>query len=309
MKQTQKNNCPKFGIIFLKGTKNFIVLLITILLLGACSKDNNSVAPEIEQEPVEETPKEPLEAESFLDVSYGDTSDQVFDIYLPKDRSLDTKLLVLVHGGGWSSGDKADMNGFKDFVIQELPELAVVNINYRLADENNLPYPMQTDDISSVVNFLKANKEEYHIGDDLGFVGISAGAHLSLLWAYALDTEQKVNMVCSIVGPTNLLDPAYQNTDDETVKELIAQFGLNNEILEEASPLQKLSGGAPPTILFYGGQDPLIPVSQGVDLDSKLSELGIEHEFTLYETEGHGWVGLNLFDTSLKLKAFIEKHL
>lgn len=305
----QKNSTVKFGIIFVKGAKNLLVLFITIGMLFACSTDNGIIMPEEQQEPLEEAPREPLEAESLLDVSYGTTSDQVFDIYLPANRSDDTKVLVLVHGGGWSSGDKADMNAFKDFLIQQLPELAIVNMNYRLADKNNLPYPMQTDDITTVVNTLKNTKEEYQIGDNLGFVGISAGAHLSLLWAYALDTEKKVNMVCSVVGPTNFLDPAYQNSEDETVKELIAQFGPNNEILEEASPLQKLSEGAPPTILFYGGEDPLIPVSQGVDLASKLTDLNIEHEFTLYETEGHGWIGVNLLDTSLKLKAFIEKHL
>jgi len=305
----QKNSTVKFGIIFVKGTKNLLVLFITIVMLCTCSTDNGIITPEEQQEPLEEAPKEPLEAESFLDVSYGTAREQVFDIYLPANRSEDTKVLVLVHGGGWSSGDKADMNGFKDFVIQQLPELAIVNMNYRLADKNNLPYPMQTDDITTVVNTLKNTKEEYQIGNDLGFIGVSAGAHLSLLWAYALDTEKKVNMVCSIVGPTNFLDPAYQNSEDETVKELISQFGPNNEILEEASPLQKLSDGAPPTILFYGGQDPLIPVSQGVDLASKLTDLSIEHEFILYETEGHGWFGVNLLDTSLKLKAFIEKHL
>lgn len=305
----EKNSTSKFGINFVKSTKNFLLLFITIVMLCACSTDNGFVMPEVQQEPVEEAPKKPLKAESLLDVSYGTTKDQVFDIYLPANRSEDTKVLVLVHGGGWSSGDKADMNGFMDFVIQQLPELAIVNMNYRLADKKNLPYPMQTDDITSVVNSLKDNKEEYQIGDNLGFVGISAGAHLSLLWAYALDTEKKVYMVCSIVGPTNLLDPAYQNSDDETVKEVIEQFGLNNEILEEASPLQKLTEGAPPTILFYGGLDPLIPISQGIDLASKLTDLGIEHEFTLYETEGHGWVGSNLLDTSLKLKVFIQKHL
>jgi acetyl esterase/lipase len=53
----------------------------------------------------------------------------------------------------------------------------------------------------------------------------------------------------------------------------------------------------------------LIPTSQGISLDEKLTELGVEQEFTLYENEGHGWVGINLFDISTKLKAFIEKHL
>ena len=66
---------------------------------------------------------------------------------------------------------------------------------------------------------------------------------------------------------------------------------------------------SPPTILFYGGQDPLIPTTQGTAMRDKLEELNITHEFTLYPNEGHGWVGLNLFDTSLKLKDFIEAQM
>ena len=140
-------------------------------------------------------------------------------------------------------------------------------------------------------------------------MGVSAGGHLGLLWSYAHDTDNQVAMVCSIVGPTNLLDNAYQNSSQPVIQELIGLFGEAEELLEEASPLFQLKSTSPPTLLFYGGQDPLVPVSQGISLDQKLTELGVDHEFTLYENEGHGWVGLNLFDTSIKLKGFIDKNL
>ncbi len=140
-------------------------------------------------------------------------------------------------------------------------------------------------------------------------MGVSAGGHLALLWSYAHDTDNQVAMVCSMVGPTNLLDDAYQNSTEPVLQELIGLFGYDEELLEEASPLYQVKSTSPPTILFYGGQDPLIPVSQGIALEGKLTELNVIHEFTLYENEGHGWVGLNLFDTSIKLKEFINKNL
>ena len=58
---------------------------------------------------------DPLEHYQELNVSYGSNSEQVFDIYLPANRSDDTKIMILVHGGGWTSGDKADRNGVKDY--------------------------------------------------------------------------------------------------------------------------------------------------------------------------------------------------
>ncbi len=246
-----------------------------------------------------------------LNISYGNDTNQKFDLYLPAKRTENTKIMVLVHGGGWSSGDKSDMNLIKDLLRQDIPNMAIANINYRLADEDHPPYPMQIEDITSVINYLKDNKVKYSISETLGFIGTSAGAHLSLLWSYAFDTNSNTNMVCSIVGPTNFTDPAYLNNTDPDLQALIDIYGLNPAIpfLEEISPLHQVTSDAPPTILFYGGQDPLIPTTQGTGMRDKLQNLGVTHEFTLYPDAGHGWVGLELIDTWTKLKLFINNHL
>jgi len=246
-----------------------------------------------------------------LNISYGNDINQKFDLYLPANRSSNTKTVILIHGGGWSSGDKVDMNPFKDLIRQDLPNLAIVNINYRLADANNKPYPMQIDDMTSIINYLIINKNKYTISDKFGFIGASAGAHLSLLWSYAFDTNKNVNMVCSIVGPTNLTDPAYLNNTSPELQAMLDLYGVNatSSYLEEASPLHRVTAAAPPTILFYGGQDPLIPTTQGTDLRDKLVSLNVTHQFTLYPNAAHGWIGLELLDTWFKLKAFTQTHL
>jgi len=265
--------------------------------LWSCSKDADLI------------PIENLESKTLLDVSYGNDADQVFDIYLPADRTFDTKVMLLVHGGGWKEGDKEDLVGFKDYVIEQFPDLALVNLNYRLADDNNPPLPMQINDITTIIDHLKDNQQEYQLGSELGFLGASAGAHLSLLWSYAHDKDKQVKMVCSIVGPTNLADDAYVNSSNQVLTDLFAPFGETIEELKDASPLFKVKSSSPPTILFYGAKDPLVPNSQGTDLNNRLAELNVDHEFTLYPNAGHGWTGEDLFDTAIKLKAFVEKHL
>jgi acetyl esterase/lipase len=52
----------------------------------------------------------------MVDQSYGEDSDQTYDLYLPAERTLETKVLILIYGGGWTSGDKSRMDGFKDFL-------------------------------------------------------------------------------------------------------------------------------------------------------------------------------------------------
>jgi acetyl esterase/lipase len=246
-----------------------------------------------------------------LNITYVTDANQKFDLYLPANRNANTKIMILVHGGGWSSGDKGDMNAFKDLIQQDFPGLAIANINYRLADANNQPYPMQIDDITSIINYLKVKKTEYTISEKFGFIGVSAGAHLSLLWSYAFNTNNNVNIVCSIVGPTNLTDPAYLNNTDPELEGMLNLYGINPALsfLEEVSPYHQATAIAPPTILFYGGQDPLIPTTQGTFMRDKLQTLGVTHQFTLYPNGGHGWIGLDLLDTWLKLKVFMNTHL
>ncbi|WP_434035667.1 alpha/beta hydrolase fold domain-containing protein [Formosa sp. 4Alg 33] len=286
----------------MKPIKSIIILLIIAVTSFSCTSDStNEVIDFVD-----------LEATVKTDVSYGNDEFQTYDIYLPAHRDSDTKTLILVHGGGWTSGDKKDMNTFIEFIQKDLPDLAILNMNYRLVDETTEAYPMQINDITAVVNHFNANLEEYQISKDFGFVGVSAGAHLAMLWSYAFDDTQQTKMVGSIVGPTNFTDPAYlENVNFTTVNLLEQLYGLEltTEFLEKISPYHQITELAPPTILFYGGKDPLIPTSQGDLLQSKLEALGIMHEYTLYPEAGHGWEGLELLDTWSKLKAFIGANL
>ena len=286
----------------MKYIKVTLVILFSLNLFTCSTNNSDNTDTEVIN---------PIEYYEELNISYGSDVNQKFDIYLPSDRTTDTKVMLLVHGGGWSAGDKNDMNGFVDLIFQNFENIAVVNINYRLADENNSPYPMQTNDITTVINHLKNNQNLYVISNEYGFIGTSAGAHLSMLWSYALDTSSNITMVCSIVGPTNFTDPAYLNNTDPQLQELIDLYGMNaaTAFLEEVSPYHRVTPIAPPTILFYGGQDPLVPTTQGTDMRDKLVELRVTNEFTLYENEGHGWSGVNALDTWVKLRAFINNNL
>jgi acetyl esterase/lipase len=276
------------------------ILLIFAFVLVSCSSDDNTSNNDNELS---------LEYQELLNISYGNDSSQVFDLYLPENRTLTTKVMFLVHGGSWVSGDKNDMEDIKNAMRANYPDIAVVNINYRLAGPDISPYPMQINDITTIVNHLETNQNTYTISNDYGFIGVSAGGHLSLLWSYAFDTNNDVDMVCSIVGPTNFTDPNYLS--NPLASAALSTFGIDinvTALLEEMSPYHNATTSSPPTFLFYGGMDPLVPTSQGVDLDAKLNQLGVTHEFTLYPNEGHGWTGTNLDDSYAKLNTFIETY-
>lgn len=286
----------------MKALKLILLSIVFASISFSCSKESSDV---------EKESLNPKEFYQELNISYGPDKDQKFDIYLPANRSTATKTMILVHGGGWSGRDKADMNDIKDIFLQDLPDIAIVNINYRLADANNKPYPMQIDDITAVIKHFNDNHDYYVMSDDYGLIGVSAGAHLAMLWSYAFDTNNNIKLVGSMVGPTNLTDPFYMDTNDPIIGSLIDLYGTDatTEFLKEVSPYYQVTATAPPTILFYGGQDPLVPTSQGTAMRERLQQLGVSHEFTLYENAGHGWIGLELLDTWAKLKLFTRTYL
>lgn len=289
---------------FYSKFSKIIIVTLTILFIS-CSSDDDVVIIDAS----------PLAASQMLDVSYGANSQQKYDIYLPEGRTEETtKVFILVHGGSWVSGDKNDMNGFVNLIKPAFPEHAIVNINYRLASLTANAFPMQINDIESVIADLKFNADTYQISNEYGFIGVSAGAQLSMLYSYKFDPSNEVDMVCSIVGPTNFTDTNYIDNPDYAQMTLAFQaitgvnYADNPEYYEDLSPYHVVTSSAPPTLLFYGDEDELIPTSQGVEMHAKLNSLGVVNEFTLYEGEGHGWGGANAIDTNTKLNAFISTH-
>lgn len=286
----------------------FGLLLIISATFYSCSKDDSSTQ-------IEEEVSLPLLEETFLNVSYGSDSKQVYDIYLPEGRSATTtKVIVLVHGGSWVGGDKEDMNYLVDYIKTSLPKYAIVNMNYVLAEPNITPaFPNQFLDIKSVITQITNQKEELQILPEFALIGTSAGAHLSLIYDFVYDTNDQVKMVGDIVGPTDFTDPFYTNDPlfDLYLEALVdeSQYDENTNIATEISPSYQVSQNSSPCIMFYGNQDPLVPLSNAESLEQALTNHNINYSFTVYEG-GHGdWDEVSYLNLALQLTEFISENL
>lgn len=135
------------------------------------------------------------------------------DIYLPGGRDTQqTKAIILIHGGGWVSGDKTDFAIFIDSIKKRLPRYAIFNVNYRLATGTGNFFPTQENDIKSPVGFIYSKRGEFGITDKFVLPGFSSGAHLALLQAYKY-TSPNVKAVVDFFGPTDIKN-MYDNPVD-----------------------------------------------------------------------------------------------
>lgn len=282
----------------------FVFSLFAFFLLG-CDSDSNTPTT---------TPNTPELAKQMLDVSYGDDPEQKMDIYLPAGRITNlTKVFLLVHGGGWKEGDKADLNFLVVYLKTKFPNHAIVNINYRLGTLENIGYPRQIQDLQAAIAHLNDNVGEYHLSKNYAMIGVSAGAHLSMLYSYRYNAARQVKAVCSMVGPADFSDPNYEGNGLFTsgLRYFVGDYPTyesNPAIYNEISPSRYVSLFSPKTILLYGTEDEIVPESQGQIMHNKLNQFLVYNEYHEYEMGHIGWTVEQLDDMEAKMTAFFTLH-
>ena len=255
-----------------------------------------------------------LPASSTLNVSYGSHWSQTMDIYLPAGRtSSNTPFMLIVHGGGWTGGDKGEFNAVITRLQTLLPHYAFFNINYRLFDGVNNKYPAQEEDIKAAVNFINSKAGEFNISNKMVLMGASAGAHLAMLQGYKHIAPLKARVIISFFGPTDLVE-FYNNPPSPSLQpSLNALFGYSPEQniqgYQQASPAFFVNAQAAPTLMLHGNLDQLVPVAQSTLLKNKLTAAGVSNKLVVYPNEGHGWMGASLEDSYHQINSFLSAHI
>jgi acetyl esterase/lipase len=278
------------------------ILALSMTILSSCQPE--------QKEPAE---KKALPAQTHVNIAYGTDSLQMMDIYLPANRTTaTTKSLVLIHGGGWTSGSKSDFVGYIDSLKTRLPDYAIFNINYRLVNGGNL-FPTQEADVKAALDFIVARAEEYSINKDkISLLGFSAGAHLALLQAYKYHSP-RIQAVIDYFGPTDLV-AMYQKPWHPLVPVALQMItGQSPEagrgIFESSSPANFVTKQSPPTLIFHGEKDVVVNVSQSKLLAQQLESIGVPHELYIYPSEGHGrWYGQALVSSFDRIENFLEQY-
>ncbi|WP_241676902.1 alpha/beta hydrolase [Chryseobacterium sediminis] len=213
-------------------------------------------------------------------IHYGNSPEQVMDLYIPNKKTNGEKdVFIIIHGGGWRSGNKSQLTFFTLSMMQKFPDHIFVNMNYRLTSATQFGLPNQTDDIKKVTELLK-NKLGYSPG--LILLGNSAGGHLSMLYAYQFDVDKKVKAVINIVGPADLSDPGFKNYQEYSfVEKRLVDPRVpkpKTSLIDFASPVKWIRRNSPPTLSYYGNSDRVIPSTQEKILDSVLTKNNVIHE-------------------------------
>jgi acetyl esterase/lipase len=257
----------------------------------------------------------PVVARTIMDTGYGADAKQRMDIYLPANRTTSaTKVLVLIHGGGWTTGDKADFAVMIDTLKKRLPDYAIFNINYRLAAWPNNLFPTQEMDTKAAFEFIYNNRATFLVSDKFVMMGASAGGHLALLHTYKYTTPVKVKAIVDFFGPTDMVD-LYNNPGSVSQLAIAALMSgtptSNPTLYQSSSPINYVSATTSPTIVIQGGLDPLVnATTQSQALVTKLSSFSVPNQYVFYPTGGHGdWDAATYTDAFNKIQVFLGVHV
>ena len=288
--------------------KQSLFVLVILSSIISCSKTDNTPTPL----PIS------IASKSIVDTSYGTNALQKMDVYLPAGRSVTTtKVIILIHGGAWTSGDKTDYItlGVIDTLKKRLPDYAIFNINYRLASlPNNNIFPAQEQDTKAAVDFIYANRGNFLISDKLVILGGSAGGHLALLEAYKYHSPVNIKAVVDFYGPTDMTD-MYNNPGTYPAAGIALLLNgtptTNPTLYLQSSPLTFVNAACCPTIILQGGADPLVnPTTQSLALKNKLTTAAVTNQYVFYPLGGHGsWDAATNADAFNKIQVFLAANV
>lgn len=167
------------------------------------------------------------------------SASQKLDIHVPTTGAKPYPVVLWIHGGGWSSGDKT-LNAKNPLLGLLGQGIAIVSVNYRLSGEAK--WPAQIQDVKAALRWVRANAAAYQLDPNrIGAWGLSAGGHLAA-------------MLGTTDGVAALTDLSLGNpTMSEKVKAVTDWFGpvaflaMDAQLALDGCPLFGGSGHNAPT--------------------------------------------------------------
>jgi acetyl esterase/lipase len=226
----------------------------------------------------------------WKDVIFSNQKEVRLDLYQPLSKSdHPAEVVILLHGGGWTSGDKFFLKPTLDHLMKAKKNLAIVNMNYRVSSDASNLLSVQLEDIQMAIEFLQKNADTYKIRkNNYRLAGFSAGGHIALTHAY-MTKETCIKTVIGFSAPTELcIKEMLTKSLWPRVETLTGKkYSDSTDVFKLASPFYLATARSPRTVLIYGVNDTLVSPRQGELLAQKLTLLRVPTSFKVYAGENH----------------------
>lgn len=260
-------------------------------------------------------PSLPYSFQVYTDLAYYDGPDahpikHRLDLFVPEGLQ-DASVLIFVHGGGWSSGDK----NLYAFVGRTFAQQGFVTaiVNYRLSPQ--VQHPAHIEDVARAFAWVYRNISQYGGSAEKIFVmGHSAGGHLTALLALDEKYLGAHGLTLAAIKGAIPISGVYDVTIDPPGPFNVYQivFGADPQQRRDASPITHVGPNRPPFLILYAQFDFPGFDAQARQLLSGLREY--ENEATLLEIPNRDHVtiianiGASHDPTTEEILKFLRSH-
>jgi triacylglycerol lipase len=228
-------------------------------------------------------PKDPVSAAGLKadrDIAYGSDPLQKVDVIWDGKTAGNRPVLVFVHGGGFTGGDKHTPGQFSNDNLMKWANeqgMVAVDVNYRLAPKNVLPD--QITDARDALAWVAKNISKYGGDPNKIFLwGHSAGA--SLVGLYTSHPDYYYKPGGGIIGAV-MTSGGYEARPGGI-------FGNDPEKIKYWSSVEGLKKTAIPLFFTRAEWDPQTPqIAQGEMIHKVLTDSGKDHFFHVMATHNH----------------------
>ncbi len=237
----------------------------------------------------------PQSSAVYTDIPYGEGERNIMDIYLPEKSEAvkDFGAIIFIHGGSWTSGDKAsEANLCKSYSAKGY---VTASINYHYIDSAH-PVSTNMDDIALSIQKLQSfcSEKGYNV-THLALHGYSSGAHIATLFSYAYPERSAIplSFVINMAGPADFNSSTWHewNYDANTGPYLaLMLYGTNDKnAIEAVSPALYINKNSIPTICGYAGdgKDGIVPTKNKTITFEKLKQHNVKSDCFTFENSNH----------------------
>lgn len=242
----------------------------------------------------------PAQKTEMIEYKVIDTTKLTVKVFYPENFVTKDKFpaMVFYFGGGWITRAISQFETQSRYFAQR--GMVCFIVDYRVTKTNNTTPFESLMDAKSAMRFIKSNAKRFHLDTNkIVASGGSAGGHLAAALALIPGYNDPKDDLKISPKPNALVlfNPVIDN----------GPGGYGNErILDKFpgfSPLHNIVTGAPPTIIFLGEKDELIPMETMKNYKKKMEEVGSRCELLTYPEQKHGFFNKPLFKNNTMYEA------